>query len=241
MLNSVTVEGAWPGTVALSAGWFRARSRPWNDSVPAPMIRLDRGGADFLSSVTTTLHRLSDTEVYSPAMYPGATRVWRRSGFEEHARLSVMEKLLGHNPRPFHHEVRTMDDPDWEPVAALDRTAFETFWQMSRLGLAEAHATNRTTTLLTTNDEDRLSGYAIVGCQWGVAYLHRIAVGADFSSRGFGTSLLHAAMEWGLGVGGRSMVLNVRPDNTRAINVYDRAGFTMTGTDLVILRHDAGE
>lgn len=201
------------------------------------MIRLDRGGADFLSSVTTTMHGLGGPEVYSPAMYPGATRVWRRSGFQEHSRLSVMEKLLGHDPRPFQQEVQTMEDPDWDLVATLDRTAFETFWQMSTLGLAEAYSTNRTTTLLITHSDGGLTGYAIVGCQWGVAYLHRIAVGSDFFGHGFGTSLLHAAMEWAVSVGGRSMVLNVRPDNTRAIHVYDRAGFTMTGTDLVILHH----
>jgi ribosomal protein S18 acetylase RimI-like enzyme len=70
-----------------------------------------------------------------------------------------------------------------------------------------------------------------------VTYLHRIAVRPELEGRGLGTSLLHAAFDWGRAMGGRSIILNVRAENHRAIGLYRRCGFTDTGTSLRVLRH----
>ncbi|HEY6634019.1 MAG TPA: GNAT family N-acetyltransferase [Acidimicrobiia bacterium] len=203
-----------------------------------PMIRLERGGVDFLNAVTTHLHETGSDGAYSPALYPGSTRVWRRAGYREVAALAIMERGLGGTfPEPS-LPVSTVEVPDWDAVMAIDRAAFEGFWGMSPLGLAEAHGTSKTTTVLTAGVDDNPAGYALVGCQWGVAYLHRIAVRPELAGRGLGSSLLSASFTWALAAGGRSMVLNVRPGNHRARRVYERAGFTSTGTDLLILRHE---
>jgi ribosomal protein S18 acetylase RimI-like enzyme len=231
------LDGTWPGPLTLTSGWFRARARPWNDTVPDPMVRLERGGADFLRNVTTKLMGLGVSDLYSPALYPDASRVWRKASYGDHASLAVMERSLGIAPRPGPREVRQCDEPDWDAVVEVDMLAFEGFWGMSRLGLSEAHETNRTTTLLTCHEGDTLVGYAVVGAQWGVTYLHRIAVRPSLGGNGYGASLLSAAIGWGTANNSRSMVLNVRSDNTRALKVYERAGFTMTGTNLLILRH----
>lgn len=235
----LSVEGSWPGPIALSAGWFRARARPWNESVLDPMVRLDRGGTEFLDAVTQRL--IADTgatRVYSPALYAGSSRVWRRSGYEDYASLDIMERSLNSNraasPSP---TVQVETEPDWDQILEVDRLAFDGFWGMSRLGLTEAFATNRETGLLTTSNERRVAGYAIVGSQWGTVYLHRIAVRPDETGQGHGAALLGASMEWGRRSGGRSMVLNVRPENGRARRLYEHHGFTNTGTTLQVLHH----
>jgi [ribosomal protein S18]-alanine N-acetyltransferase len=233
------VDGSWPGSITLSSGWSRARARPWNQSVPDPMVRVDRGGRDFLASVLDTLYDFGAGSVYSPALFPGSTRLWRRSGFDDYAALDVMERsLLGDLEPATDVEVRPESNPDWDQVLAVDQAAFEGFWLMSRFGLAEAHETNRVAVLLTVAAPRGLAGYTIVGSQWGTAYLHRIAVHSEETGRGVGTALLHSAIAWSTRTGARTMVLNVRPENTRAKQLYEHVGFKDTGTSLRVLRHE---
>lgn len=232
------VDGPWPGLLTFTAGWSRARARPWNQAIPDPMVRIDRGGREFLSAVVDHLYGLGAGSVFSPALFPGSTRLWRRTGFDDYATLDVMERpLLGEPSGRAGIEVRSESRPDWDQILDVDREAFEGFWLMSRNGLVEAHDTNKTAVVLTARSDDRLTGYAIVGSQWGTAYLHRIAVRPADSGRGVGSALLDEAIRWATRTGARSMVLNVRPENARAKQVYQRAGFTDTGTALRVLRH----
>jgi ribosomal protein S18 acetylase RimI-like enzyme len=232
------VEGSWPGSISLSAGWYRARARPWNEFIADPMLRLERGGPEFLGTVTERLYGLGAGAVYSPALYPTSTDVWRRAGFEDHVSLEVMERpLSGVVNTAAATEVSLQARPDWDQILAVDRLAFEGFWGMSRLGLREAHRTNTTTAVLVISHDRRLSGYAIVGAQWATVYLHRIAVRPEETGRGLGHALLAAAMNWGSRSGGRTMVLNVRPENQMAKRLYERMGFSHTTTALQVLRH----
>lgn len=239
MATLLRLEGSWPDPITLNSGWLRARARPWNESITDPMVRLERGGTEFLIAVTQRLYDLGVDSVYSPALYPGSTRVWKRAGFGDHAVLEVMERSLGiRPPEPNHGDVGVETDPDWEEVLELDRLAFSGFWGMSRPGLEEAHDTNKSTVLLTTRTARRLSGYCIVGAQWGTVYLHRIAVRPGEAGQGLGAGLVTAAIDWGASTGSQSIVLNVRPENTRAKRLYDRLGFASTRTALEVLRHD---
>ena len=234
--SDLRVAGQWPNPLTISSGWLRARARPWNDTVTEPMVRLDRGGAGFLHQVTRHMVAMGAGEVFSPALYPSSTSSWLDNGYEEYASLEVLERsLIGERPVPGEHTVRETE-PDWPRVVAIDGQAFSGFWGMSELGLDEAYRANRSAALLTISD----AGYAIVGTHWGVAYLHRIAVRPDMEGRGLGRALLSACVGWGAANGGRVMILNVRPDNTRAIRLYERGGFVRTKASLSVLRHRAG-
>lgn len=236
--NLLRVDGSWPGSITISAGWFRARARPWNESIPDPMVRLERGGTDFLKTVISRLYETGVGAIYSPALYPSATQVWTRAGFETNARLDVMERGLGGARSELSEEITIESEPDWTEILELDRLAFEGFWGMSRLGLQEAHQTNKDTVVMTVRSDAQIAGYCIVGVQWGTVYLHRIAVRPDVSGRGIGARLVDAAIGWGNATGARTMVLNVRPENARAQRLYQRLGFTHAGTALEVLRHD---
>ncbi|HXV70461.1 MAG TPA: GNAT family N-acetyltransferase [Acidimicrobiia bacterium] len=237
MTSLLRVDGSWPEPITLTSGFFRARARPWNDFCTDPMVRLDRGGAEFLRSVSDHLADQGTTSIYSPALYPNATGVWRRSGYQTHAELAVMERSLGRASDGGVHDVTTSTRPNWDSVSRLDAFAFEGFWRMSRLALEEAFDTSRTSALLETFADRALVGYAIVGNQWGISYLHRIAVHPEHSGQGRGASLLSAAGAWGRAHGARVMVLNVRDVNKRAQRLYERLGFSHTGTRLSVLRY----
>ncbi|HZD22645.1 MAG TPA: GNAT family N-acetyltransferase [Acidimicrobiia bacterium] len=236
MASLLRIDGSLPAGLTITAGWFKARVRPWNDTVTDPMVRLIRGGAEFLRRVSHELVEMGASTIYSPALFPDSTRVWEKSGFHPATELALMERsLLGAAPRP-NRKVIPTDTPDWEAVLVVDRAAFEGFWGMSALGLREAFEASRSSTVLQASIDGELTGYALVGNHWSVSYLHRIAVHPHHTGQGIGFSLLSAGITWGRAHGARSMVLNVRDANMAAQRLYQRSGFTHTGTRLKVLR-----
>ncbi len=63
----------------------------------------------------------------------------------------------------------------------------------------------------------------------GEAYLHYLAVDPDGTGRGVGGALLADAVAHARAAGFRSLTLEVRSENTRAIALYLRAGFVPDG------------
>jgi ribosomal protein S18 acetylase RimI-like enzyme len=230
------MDGVWPGPLALRRGWARAAARPWNDDGPDVAMRLIRGSHDFLGEASREIQSLSIRDILSPALYPVATRIWARAGYAEHTALSVMERHLDGNITEPRHLVRPCESPDWPALARIDRAAFTEFWRMSVAGLGEAMKATPRSILLQIEEAEGIVGYAIVGTQLTVSFLQRVAVLPTRSGNGLGTALIRAAMLWARAQGARTMVLNVRPENMRAADVYSREGFAETGTALHVLR-----
>ena len=113
---------------------------------------------------------------------------------------------------------------------------FTDFWRMSVAGLAEAMKATPRSALLQIEDAGAVVAYAIVGTQLTASFLQRVAVVPARSGTGLGTALIRAALLWARGKGARTMILNVRPENSRAADVYAREGFDHTGTALHVLR-----
>lgn len=198
-------------------------------------MRLIRGSSDFLGEASRQLESLAIRDLFSPALYPVATRIWSRAGYEKHTSLSVMECNLSGNITEPPHPVQQKDDPDWQALVKVDRAAFSDFWRMSVAGLAEAMTATPRSMLLQIEEAGDVVAYAIVGTQLTVSFLQRVAVHPARSGHGLGTALIRASMLWARGKGARTMVLNVRPENARAAEVYGREGFTDTGTALHVL------
>lgn len=169
-------------------------------------------------------------------MFGGATRVWVRAGFEEASRLVVMERPLSVEIDPPDRVVDVPADPPWQGVVDVDRRAFTGFWRMSLQGLREALAATSPSALMTVANDNEILGFAIVGSQWGTAYLQRVAVDPAHAGKGVGTDLVRAAIRWAARTPSGSMVLNVRSANDRATRLYERSGFSATGRSLRILR-----
>ena len=199
-------------------------------------MRLIRGSHEFLAEASRHLESLDIRDIFSPALYPIATRIWARAGYEEHTSLSVMERYLGGNITEPSQTVQYSEDPDWQALARVDRAAFTEFWRMSIPGLNEALRATPRSALLQVEEDDGVVGYAIVGSQLTSSFLQRVAVLPERSGKGLGTALIRASMIWARGKGARTMVLNVRPENNRAVAVYAREGFFPTGTALQVLR-----
>lgn len=237
MSDSVRIEGNWPAPILLTRGLARATARPWNDEDPSALLRLERGSLDFLEAATDCLTGMTRRGVYSPAIYPGSTRIWIRCGYEEHARLRIMERALSTPSEPPTVDVIEATDPDWDLIHHIDQRSFQGFWRMSQHGLQEALSSTRRSAVLTVQRGGALAGYAILGAQWGASYLQRIAVDPDHIRLGLGSSLIRGALQWARQGGSQTMVLNVRDENTRAGRLYAGEGFRATATTLRVLHY----
>lgn len=237
MSGSLQIEGTWPERVTLRRGWARAHARPWNDETKDATVRLDRGSAAFLKEVSSWVAEVSGGHVYSPALYPTTTRVWGRASYRPFLKLDIMERMLRRLPERSERVVMTAD-PDLAAIADIDRAAFDEFWHMSRIGLEEAVTATPNSVVFETYEDNQLVGYAIVGAQMGTAYLQRIAVHPDHGRKGLGSEMITEACHWAKAAGTGVLVLNVKPDNVPARQLYLGTGFADSTTQLRLLRFD---
>lgn len=237
MSTQVRIEGTWPSPITITRGWSRAQARPWNTETADGLLKLERGGQDFLSAATSSLAEYGSSWVYSPALYPSSTRVWKKAGYQETHRLGVMERSLSRSiDAPRNPLSRTT--PDWDCLGAIDYAAFDGFWRMGSDGLKEALKATSNAAILTSEFEMGPVGYVIVGAQWGVAYLQRLAVHPNHRGNDIGSDLVRGAIHWARQTTSQVIVLNVRDENEPAQRLYANTGFTATGTKLRILGHD---
>lgn len=96
------------------------------------------------------------------------------------------------------------------------------------------------------DDAPTIAGYALVlfRANTGIGRLYSIVVGQEFRGGGLGVRLLQAVEAAAQGRGKRALRLEVRPDNTTALALYERqgyrvfarqAGFYEDGTDALRL------
>jgi [ribosomal protein S18]-alanine N-acetyltransferase len=117
---------------------------------------------------------------------------------------------------------------DLDAIAALEHEAF-TGDRLSRRSLQNfIRAGDR---LLVATEPDGLTGYALVTWRKGGrrARLYSIAVHAGKSGRGVGRALLDAVEARALAQGCAAIRHEVREDNKRAIDHYERRGYRRFG------------
>lgn len=176
--------------------------------------------------------------MYSPALYPEATAVWAKAGFTPFGHLQVMEMPIGPGITPPRHSIEATRNPDWGPLVAIDKAAFEVFWRMGEPGLVEAMRATPRSVALEARIDGVLAGYALAGAQTTLSFLQRVAVAPDYARQGVGASLVRASLAWAAARGARVMVLNLRPENDRARRLYEREGFELRDFRLDLLRFD---
>lgn len=223
--------------VTLQRGWAKAVARPWNRATGHGALRLIRGNASFLADAAEWTATSANGVVLSPALYPSATRIWKRVGFHKDLELIIMERQLGGVADPTSMAIEAADDPDMGELERLDRLAFDEFWHMEAAALTEARGATPRAQVLIVEEDDRLVGYSIVGAQLGTSFLQRIAVDPARQGRGIGTDLLRASFSWARKTGAANMLLNVREENEQARSLYRRHGFTETRNRLCVLRY----
>ncbi|MGB9791461.1 MAG: ribosomal protein S18-alanine N-acetyltransferase [Thermacetogeniaceae bacterium] len=122
--------------------------------------------------------------------------------------------------------VRFMEKEDIPEITAIENCSFPTPWSQQAF-LNELK--NKFAVYFVAVHEGKLVGYAGMWLFSGEAHVTTIAVHPDFRRRGLGKMLMKTLIAYATERGADTMVLEVRPSNIPAINLYKSLGFRNIG------------
>jgi len=123
--------------------------------------------------------------------------------------------------------LRPMVVADIDEVFALEQSVFPHPW--SRANFADSLSSGYDAWVLREPDEGTLAGYFLVMYAVDEAHLLDVAVCGARHGTGLGRFLLDRIAARSREKGMASILLEVRPSNERALQVYERYGYTQIG------------
>ena len=119
-----------------------------------------------------------------------------------------------------------MQEADLAEVLELEQTVYPHPWSMANFvdSLASAYQA-----WVLRDPDGELLGYFLLMAIVDEAHLLNVAVSAERQRQGLGRFLLNQAVACARGLGMESMLLEVRPSNERALEIYRRYGFQTIG------------
>ena len=81
------------------------------------------------------------------------------------------------------------------------------------------------------NEPCGLTWVSLEDDQGKVAHLYQMWVASEKRGQGVGRALLDAAIEWARSAGAHAIVLDVTAGNSKALHLYEAAGFVATGSE----------
>jgi ribosomal-protein-alanine N-acetyltransferase len=123
--------------------------------------------------------------------------------------------------------LRRMVVADIDEVYALEQSVFPHPW--SRANFVDSLASGYDAWVLREPDEGALAGYFLVMYAVDEAHLLDVAVSGARHGTGLGRFLLDRIAARARAMGMESILLEVRPSNERALQVYERYGYTQIG------------
>lgn len=128
-------------------------------------------------------------------------------------------------------DIRPARASDVDALLAIEHAVFETD-RLSRRSFRHLVG-SPSAAVLVAEAGKRVAGYAVILFRAGStsARLYSIATALDHSGQGLGRALIAAAEREAAKRGRRSLRLEVREDNARAIAIYRRAGFEPIGRE----------
>ncbi|NGZ83864.1 ribosomal protein S18-alanine N-acetyltransferase [Duganella aceris] len=119
-----------------------------------------------------------------------------------------------------------MQQADLADVLELEETVYPHPWSMGNF--VDSLSSNYEAWVLRDQNRDLL-GYFLMMAIVDEAHLLNVAVSAERQGQGLGRFLLNQAVACARGLGMTSVLLEVRPSNTRALEIYERYGFKHIG------------
>jgi GNAT superfamily N-acetyltransferase len=228
----------------LTVGAERFRIGPWHASRETAYLAVPpdvaRPTVDGLRRCLTTIADAGYSSIITSALHPHEAASFMTVGFEEYDRLVVLSHTLANLDPPRHRlpddvRIRRARHRDREPALAVDGRAFKPFWRLDGPGLHEAESATPVSRFRVADRGGQVVGYAVTGRAGGQGFLQRLATDPDVAGAGIGSALTVDSLRWCARRRARRVLVNTQRENTRAIDLYERLGFTMTRGDLVVL------
>ncbi|MEC5162138.1 MULTISPECIES: ribosomal protein S18-alanine N-acetyltransferase [unclassified Janthinobacterium] len=119
-----------------------------------------------------------------------------------------------------------MSERDIDEVLGLEECVYPHPW--SRGNFVDSLASGYQAWVLR-DQHGYLLGYFLLMAIVDEAHLLNVAVSAEIQGQGLGRFLLNQAVACARGLGMESVLLEVRPSNSRALEIYRRYGFSQIG------------
>jgi GNAT superfamily N-acetyltransferase len=228
------------GLMAVHSYRFRggvARVAAWHGRHDVASIALQGTDAPPLRALERLLQSLRDAgfrEVVTNALAPGASLPLVDVGFAVKGRLHLLTHTLQSLPAPS-GVTRKVTKRDYERLVAVDESAFDEFWRFDSVALHEAERATPKAHLLVAPAIDDFEGYALFGRSGATGYVQRLAVAPSAQHSGLGRALLGDGLNWMRTHGATRAMVNTQEDNTRALDLYLRTGFTRLPVGLCVL------
>lgn len=160
---------------------------------------------------------------------------FERAGFEPHEQLHLLAHDLTDLPDAAPVPMRRGWRFDRAAALEVDGAAFPAFWRLDRDGLADAIDATPVARFRVVTEGRRIVGYAVTGRAGPRGYVQRLAVHPDQQGRGMGAALVLDGLRWLVRRGARQAVVNTQVDNRRALELYQRLGFRLQPSGLLVL------
>lgn len=123
----------------------------------------------------------------------------------------------------------------YEQAEAVDLDAFGPKWAQHRNALRDTRqATLHSRSRRVSGDNEPVIGFALSGYTNDLGYLQRLAVSPSHSGRGIGWSLSCDALRWMEQRGCERVLVNTSVQNSAALRLYERIGFSELPEQLTI-------
>jgi len=119
-----------------------------------------------------------------------------------------------------------MQESDLDEVVAVEQAVYPHPW--TRANFADSLSQGYQAWVLRAQDRELL-GYFLIMAIVDEAHLLNVAVSGSWQGKGLGRFLLNQSVALARGMGMESMLLEVRPSNVRALQIYQRYGFNEIG------------
>lgn len=161
---------------------------------------------------------------------------FREAGFVEREALHLLRHSLKSIPshdRPT--RLRSARRSDTSRVLEIDALSFDDFWKLDRDGLSASRKATPVSRYIVATIDRCIVGYAVTGRSGQATFLQRLGVDPAHRGQGVGGQLVADAIEWAIGEGGSSMMVNTQVINENALRLYERMGFVLDREQLKVL------
>ena len=226
----------------LDDGRVRARLRTWpRQPGVAQLVLTDHTKEPSYTTLTDWMNVLRQWNfhtVRTGALAESATSTFVEHDFTCIQRLALLRLRLDRRtaldvPR---HELRPVRGlQQLGMTARIDAAAFENGWDLDVDAIVDAcRATPQHRIRLAVTATDRPAGYVITGRNGAAGFVQRLAVLPEAQGQGIATSLLLDGLRWLQRRGVREVLVNTNFDNDRALELYERFGFTLLPESLQV-------
>jgi len=122
--------------------------------------------------------------------------------------------------------VRPMQEHDLDQVMRIELIAFPTPWSRQSY---QGELVNQFANYFVIEVEGQIGAYAGIWCVFEDAHITNVAVAPEYRRQGLGRKLMEALLAQARAKGCQRVLLEVRPSNLAAINLYRGFGFLPGG------------